>query len=179
MVPVRSTLVAFLLLLLPSVAVADTVPGFANWPRMNFDGWRCSVRLPANARRVNRVRETWVGEVDELMLDASVDEGHVAMQVRELPPGTRWLVTRNYILQRVEQGILADGNRRKLSSRDVTRNGHRGRRIRYEDLAKEDWIEEAVFILVENRLYFLFASHEDRDRPGVPIDDFFESLDLH
>ena len=150
----------------------------ASWQIFESDALAFSVMLPPEPGRVATVRDTWVGKVEELTLESAAEGGEFVVQVRSLPRAARWLVTQNYILEQAIDGILQGGERTALSDEHVIRDGHPGRRIRYEDPERAGWVEDAMVFLVGDRLYFLFAARTHDAESGLPIDAFFESFHI-
>jgi hypothetical protein len=157
---------------------SDLPIALAAWQPVESDSLHFRVLLPPEHERVESIRNTWVGKVRELRLDAEVEGGEFSVQVRELPRAARWLVTRNFILDSAKDGFLEDGRRKQLVYEEITRNGYPGRHLRFEDPEREGWIEDAEIIIADDLLYFLVAARERASESSLPIRAFFDSFQI-
>jgi len=164
---------------LPSTSVpAGPVP--ESWKLVEADDQRFRILLPAEPLRTENVRSTWVGSVSELRLQGELAGAEFIVEVRDLPPGTRFVVTRNYIFSQVKEGFLKDGERPEIFDKEITLGGYPGRHIRYEDPAREggDWVEDALILLARHRLYFVVVARQRAREAALPIQAFFRSFEL-
>lgn len=176
----RVARLAALLILLAGAAPADEIgPALpTSWGLHEAVDLRFRVMLPPNPVRTEKVRETWVGKVSELMLDAAVPGAEFSVHVRNLPRAARWLVTTSYIFSEVKDGLLKGGTRPELSDVPITRDGFPGRHIRFEDPERGDWVEDVLVLLAKDKLYFVVAAREREAGDGLPVAAFFDSFSL-
>ena len=165
-------------LISPADELPPSVP--ASWELFEAREFRFRIWLPPEPSRTETSRITWAGRVKELELRSGLAGAEFVVQVRELPRATRWLVTQSYIFSQVKEGFLKDGQRPEISDLPITRGGYPGRHIRYRVPEREggDWIEDALIVLAENRLYFIVVARGGTAEAGLPMEAFFRSFEL-
>jgi hypothetical protein len=115
---------------------------------------------------------TVVGKVHTQRYQVRHLDAEFTVEINDLPGVAAFL------LSDAADGLLDDIEARELASSPVTRQGYPGRRVRYEILGGRHWVEEALLLLADTRLYIVMAGHRRATGEAPPTARFFESFEI-
>jgi hypothetical protein len=179
---VSAVVVAALLLGSPSRAESPppTARGgaHADWRLYESQRGRFRIFFPGEPLVTHAAHRTVVGKVHTQRYQVRHLDAEFTVEINDLPGVAAFLLSDAAILDRAADGLLDDIEARELASSPVTRQGYPGRRVRYEILGGRHWVEEALLLLADTRLYIVMAGHRRETGEVPPTARFFESFEI-
>jgi hypothetical protein len=176
----RSLAAGFSLALLCSIAalVHDRTATAGDLFDFRSDSGRFRIEFPAMAPESRNLSAAkFTSTTNNIVHEVRVGETSFAVELHDIPRVAAMLLTRDYILERAKEGMLADMGARELSSRKVSRQQHPARRVRYE--VPEQGLEgELLIVLVRRRLYLVSAQYPTQSKPPVMFSTFVDSFEF-
>jgi hypothetical protein len=148
------------------------------WLRFRSERGRFAVQLPGSPEEIRGTRATLGGAVHWTEYRARRGATEFRVEHHDLPWLAKFLLSTDALLKRAKNGLVSEENGHELSSAVASVQGYPAREVSFRVRAEEDLAGDALFVLVDGRLYLLAALGPQAKRDASALDRFFRSFEV-
>ena len=137
---------------------------------------RFSIDLPEQSPLVRELTGSKFSITDNDVRHAVFSEGaEFVIEIHDIPPVAKFLLTSQYILERSVKGMLEDIGAREVDSSEVSIQGQPAREVAFE-IPDRAFTGRLLLVLAGRRLYLVSVRYPRSIGPPDAIAPFFESF---